>query len=320
MSVNVRITAIALALLSAPAVASEHGQILWRAPHDIRTRNLLYGAGGREHAPHGPYTFVKEDLGGSNPKYSVFDRDGVKWKVKLGREARPETAATRIVWAAGYFTDEDYYLPEIRVKGVPATLHRGRQWISAEGVMQGARLEREAGKKIETWRWKKNPFLGTPEFNGLRTVMGLINNWDVKDENTAVYKEDGERIYVVSDLGATFAAPGYAFPASQAKDNLEQFEKARFLCEITRTKVDFCSPGRSALMRLATPKEFIERWRMRWIGHDVPRADAKWMGGILSQLSQRQIRDAFRAAGYSPEEVEGFARVLERRIGELTEL
>jgi hypothetical protein len=37
-------------------------------------------------------------------------------------------------------------------------------------------------------------------------------------------------------------------------------------------------------------------------------------------LSPDQVRDAFRAAGYSPEEVDGFTAVVEQRIGELTEL
>jgi hypothetical protein len=44
------------------------------------------------------------------------------------------------------------------------------------------------------------------------------------------------------------------------------------------------------------------------------------MGQLLAKLSPQQIRDAFRAAGYSPEEIEEFAAVLEARIGELTKL
>ena len=34
-----------------------------------------------------------------NPKFNVVDEDGVKWGVKFGNEAKPETAATRLVWA-----------------------------------------------------------------------------------------------------------------------------------------------------------------------------------------------------------------------------
>ena len=44
------------------------------------------------------------------------------------------------------------------------------------------------------------------------------------------------------------------------------------------------------------------------------------MGQLLSQLSPDQIRDAFRAAGYSSQEVEGFSKVVEDRIGQLQRL
>ena len=59
---------------------------------------------------------------------------------------------------------------------------------------------------------------------------------------------------------------------------------------------------------------------LRWIGKNIPRSDARWIGGLLAQLSPEQIRDAFRAAGYSPEQVEGFAAVLQARIAELNTL
>ena len=35
---------------------------------------------------------------------------------------------------------------------------------------------------------------------------------------------------------------------------------------------------------------------------------------------KEQIRDAFRPAGYSPEHVQGFVRVMEERIAELNNL
>jgi hypothetical protein len=44
------------------------------------------------------------------------------------------------------------------------------------------------------------------------------------------------------------------------------------------------------------------------------------MGHLLAQLSPDQIRDAFRAAGYSSEEVEAYSRVVEQRIIELEKL
>ena len=67
---------------------------------------------------------------------------GVKWRVKLGPEAQPETAATRLAWGVGYFTDEDYLVPYLRVLEMPAKLHRGQSLIAPGGYMLNARLER----------------------------------------------------------------------------------------------------------------------------------------------------------------------------------
>ena len=69
---------------------------------------------------------MSEDPDDTNPKYAVRDEDGVKWKIKLGAEARPETVASRLVWAVGYHADEDYFLPEDGVTGLPGRLHRGQ--------------------------------------------------------------------------------------------------------------------------------------------------------------------------------------------------
>jgi hypothetical protein len=44
------------------------------------------------------------------------------------------------------------------------------------------------------------------------------------------------------------------------------------------------------------------------------------MAKQMSRLTPQQIRDAFRTAGYTPEEVEGFATVVERRVAELNDL
>jgi hypothetical protein len=59
---------------------------------------------------------------------------------------------------------------------------------------------------------------------------------------------------------------------------------------------------------------------MQRIGRNIPREDARWIGGILGQLSASQIGDAFRAAGYSDAQVEGFTKVVEKRIADLNAL
>ena len=143
----------------APKQASNAPAVLWEDPVDIATRDMVNGPGGAAHQPVGPFTFIKEDLNGTNPKYVIRGADGVKWKLKLGEEAHPETAASRLVWAAGYFADEDYFLPDLKVDHVPEDLHRGEKFVEPDGLIHNARLKRylEGEEKNGTWKWKDNP-------------------------------------------------------------------------------------------------------------------------------------------------------------------
>ena len=303
--------------------------MLWREPKNIRGLNLYYGPGGVEHAPHGPVTFLKEDRKGSNPKFDVEDDSGVKWKVKLGSEARPETVAARLVWAAGYFANEDYYVPVLHTREMPFPLHRGGPLINPDGTAYDTRLKRElkGEKKIGVWHWRSDPFAGTREWNGLRVLMALINNWDLKDENNAIYEEERNqdsdelrRIYMVTDLGASFGEVKLTRSRQISKGNLEMYQQSKFIDRIGADYVDFEVPHRPSAAVLVNPHEYFSRVRIDWIGKHVPRADAHWIGQVLAQLSPNQIRDAFRAARYTPQVVEGYAAMVESRIAELNRL
>jgi hypothetical protein len=268
-------------------------------------------------------------MNGTNPKFDVRDENGVKWRVKLGAEARPETVASRLVWAVGYSTNEDYFLPELRVENMPAHLRRGQNLVEPDGIVHNVRLKRflKDEKKVGPWPWRHNAFTNTRELNGLRVMMALINNWDLKDENNSVYEDkraevspNREEIYMVSDLGASFGTTGRSWTHTVSKGNLKSYRHSRFISNATHRYVDFAVPARPAMIFVFSPREFVSRLRLRWIGKDIPRSDARWIGQLLAQLSPDQIRDAFRAAGYTPEDVDGFARVVEERIAELNKL
>jgi hypothetical protein len=296
---------------------------LWREPKDIKSENLFYGPGGEAHLPHGPFSFLKEDLDGTSPKYDVRDADGVKWKIKLGAEVRPETAATRLVWSIGYHTDEDYFLPEAVVNDLPAHIHRGRKFIEPGGVIRNVRLKRVSGeKKEDNWNWRDNPFVGTHELDGLRVMMAVINNWDLKNVNNAVRElkrpnGETERIYEVSDVGASFGRDGIGFSHDKSKGNLHAYEHSKFFRKVDPELVSFDVPARPNLFDIFTPRDYFMRLHLRWIGRDISREDAHWVGQMLGQLSSDQVRDAFRAAGYSNGEIDGFSAVVQQRIKEL---
>jgi hypothetical protein len=294
---------------------------LWEAPNDIRSRNLYYGPGGADGQPGKRFTFIKEDLDGTNPKLDVRDEKSVRWKIKLGSEVRAETAASRLVWALGYHADEDYFVEALQVTHLPSRLHRGQNLIAADGTIRNARLKREIKrKKVGYWRWRNAPFAGTRQFNGLRVLMAVINNWDLKDHNNAIYDQNGQRIYQVSDLGASFGTTGVLLAKNKAKGNLRPFSHSKFISKVTPGRVTFATPSFPSFPYLFAPWDYIRRARLRWIGRNVSRADAKWVGELLGRLSAGQIQDAFRAAGYSQFEVDGFTETLQKRVAELNTL
>jgi hypothetical protein len=302
------------------AVRTLPSGVVWHDPGPASSLDLIDGAGGKKYRPGATFRFVKEDTNGTSPKFEVEDENGVVWKAKIGEEARPETAATRLVWAAGYFVDEDYYLPEVRVANLP-TLHRGAQFVSGKGVVHGVRLERKVKgeKKSGTWNWYRNPLTGTKEMDGLRVLMALTNNWDLKQVNNDVYEgKDGARRYVVSDLGATFGKTGNPF--TRSKSNLKDYGKSKFVQHVKPETVDFYMSSRPPLLGVFNLPNYIMRTRMQRVAKNIPRTHAKWVGQMLGRLSAEQIRDCFRAGGYSPAEVEGFAQVVQQRIAQLNQL
>lgn len=270
--------------------------VLWREPTDIKTRNLFYGPGGQEHAPKGKLDFIKEKMNGVNPKFDVRDEDGVRWGVKFGKEAKPETAATRLVWAVGYFTNEDYYIAKLPVGNLGQKMTRGQSLI-VDGKIQGARLKRhnKGEHEVADWSWDSNPFVGTKELDGLKVMMEIICNTDLKKLNQHVYDVNGEeQRYVAADLGASFGKAGKT---------------------IFRSKGDLKDYQSLPLIKTAGP-DFIDFWHFK----HIPREHAKWIGGYLAQLSDEQISDAFRASGFTPEEVDGFTKKVRDKINELTSL
>ena len=307
-------------------ITADQRPVLWRNPVDISSRDLFFGPGGKEHQPKGIFAFVKEDLDGTTPKIVIRDQDGVKWKAKLGSEARPEVVASRLTWAAGYFANEDYFVAELRVEGLPSHLHRGQKYVGRDVWLHNVRLKRyNAGEEKESnWSWKDAASQPARELNGLRVLMALMNNWDLTDENNAIYGEhadgDSARVYMVSDVGSTFGSGNLTWPLRRSRGNLGTYSHSRFITRVTPEYVDFHAPARASFFFLFTPHEYAHKLQLRWIGRHIPRADARWLGQLLAQLSPNQIRDAFRAAGYSAPNVEGFARVVESRIAELEKL
>jgi len=293
---------------------------LWQDRGDVGKLDLFNGPGGKDHQPQGPFKFLREDKEGTSPKFDVVDAKGKRWRVKMGEESQAETAATRLLWAAGYYADYDYYQRELRVDGMEK-LHRGEKFVTPDGVITGARLELKPSgqKKVGNWDWFRNPFVGTQELDGLRVMMALVNNWDLKTVNNSIYREKSGGIrYVVSDMGASFGKTGN--PATRSKNDFRDYYHSHFIEKETPEKVDFFMKSRPLAIQMVDPANYAKRTHMEGVTKNIPRAHAKWLGQILAQLSDAQITDCFKAAGYGPDDAAIFVGVVRERINALAGL
>ena len=141
-------------------------------------------------------------------------------------------------------------------------------------------------------------------------MMALINNWDLKDSNNVIIQLRGDRRnqlrYVISDLGATF---GHAstipifWRITRSRNNPVNFAKSDFLEKVKGNRVVLHFGGKN-----------------RGILNDIDVEDAQWLGSWLAQLSDAQLRDAFRAANYRPDQINLLARTVRARATELLSL
>jgi hypothetical protein len=305
--------------------SSDAKAVLWRNPENIRDRDLYYGPGSKDRAPVPPFRFVKEVKEGGMPKFDVEDARGVKWRVKLGPEAQAETVASRLVWAAGYNAEESYYLDRANIDGLKK-LSRGQKYISGQSV-QGARFEprRENIKRGKEWDWNKNPFKNTRELNGLKTMMVLLNNWDVFKKNNRVLhdKDTGEDHYTVTDLGATMGAAA-GIGGGRSKNNAQDYQRKRLVKKVENGNVKFDydvrPKGFGRLLSVVAPPLYFRQRKATKTVQKVPVEHAAWMGSVLGQLSDDQLRDSLRAAGYDRATQEAYLRAIRGRINELNQL
>ena len=297
------------ALTAAPSSEPERGtKTLWRDPGRIAERNLYWGMGSEARAPRAPFTFVEEDTSGNRPKIKVRDAAGVQWTVKLApadpllNEVQPEIAATRIIWALGFFVDENYYVPKGRITGA-TDLKRSADVIGADGSFKVARFERRdpAMEKVGEWDIEKNEFGGTKELSGFLAAMLLLNSWDVKPANTVIFRTtdaNHDEYYVMSDLGSTFGSMKGS--NNRSRWDLEQYQRTKYVTGVVKgTLFQFHFPLTQG--KLVT----------------IPLEHARWFSGLASQLTDAQIRQAFEAAGATPAEVSGFSAALRAKILEL---
>ena len=271
--------------------------VMWEKVN-VAGRDLFFGPGGKEMLPDlSEISFIKEEKAGHTKKYRIKDGKGQIWIAKLGREARPETVAVRLLYGLGYKTDINYLVPKLTIPNI--------------GTFENVRLETRSKnvRSLGNWKWLDNPFRGTNELQGLKIMMVFMTNWDVLDIQNDILEAttaDGkENQYIVSDLGATFGRLGnnnfpLFFRFGRTTGKPFDFAKTKLIRKVKNGKIELSYKGKN-----------------RDIFKNITIENAKWLYALLSKLSDKQIADAFRAANYSPSETEIYTKAVKNKIAEL---
>jgi hypothetical protein len=260
-------------------------------------RDLFWGVGGQGLAPDpaARYTVIDVKRGGFSRGYTVKDPDGREWSAKFPPEAPTEVAASRILWGVGYHQPPIYYVAEWEADGAPAANPQlPARFRESKPDLYGL----DAGGP---WSYYRNPFGGTRPMNGLLVLHVMLGNSDLKDDQNRIYTLDDPstgltRWYVARDLGQTFGRTGLLDPP---RGDVEIFEQTPFIRSVENGYV-----------------RLHYRGRHRALFDRLTVADVRWICERLAALSDTQLRDAFRAAGYPQPIAERFIRRLEQKIAE----
>ena len=299
-----------------PLRAIDH--VLWRDPGPLERLDPVAGPGGRERTPQPPYRFVEEHGSGSQPCVSVRDARGRLWRAKWGAEVRSETFAVRLAWACGYFAEVTHFVAEGVIEGA-AALQRARTHIDEAGAFRDARFELDdpnVRKLFEehSWAWHDNPFVGSRELTGLKTIVMLVSNWDTKDRrdvargsNTAVFEHTlpgghREARYLITDWGGSMGKWGTSQLVRGRWDPAGFVAQSDgFVTGVSGECVTFAYAGQ----------------RTGDIAGDVRREHLQWLLPFLNRLNDGYLRAALIASGASDDEATAFAGALRQRIDQI---
>jgi hypothetical protein len=299
-----------------PLVATRHA--IWRDPGNVAGLDLQHGPGGPDLEPVAPFTFIEEHFSGSQPCVSVQDARERRWRVKWGGEVRAENFAVRFVWACGYFAETTYFFDSGTIEGA-RNLQRASSCIADDCSFKEARFElEEPGARTffeeHSWAWNDNPFVGSPQLNGLKILAMLLSDWDTKDRrdvargsNTAIFEHRLSRFrrearYLITDWGGSMGRWG-GNVVTRGRWDPEGFEAQtpQFVTGVSDGFVQFGYTGQ----------------RTADVALGITPADVHWLMRYLGAITETQLRDALDASGASAEERDRFARAMLNRIEQL---
>ena len=303
----------------------ERSQVWKPTPVPINKMRTLEGPKSRVAAPPRAtvtctYVEPKEPPGGTTPKFKCTLRSGDVIRVKYDTpEVYAEIAGTRFLWALGFYADNDY-LVKIRCLKCPekdpwkpekneARITRMIPDVMIEENFPGDIIEQSPD---QGWNWselsKVKSELGgaTPvQIDAFKLMAVLIQHSDNKavNQRLACYKSDmvinkgvaecHRPVLMIADLGATFGTT-IGFITAGAKMDFENWKKTDIWNSAKEHDFMVQHNQQICIGNLANTHRAGEEGLF-----DPPISEEgrKFLADLLNQLTVKQIRDVFTAAG-----------------------
>ena len=284
---------------------------VWRQPPPIARARLAVD-------PRQPKmitcTFEISQLNGTAPKFDCRLPDGDKLRVKYGRtpEIPSEIATTRLLHTLGFGADDMTLYEKVRCYGCPAepfltmktlgfagaqdlygkvmnpTAYKDFEWAAVEKKHPGRPIETE---DIEGWAFFELDLIdpkkgGAPRahVDALRLLAVFLSHWDNKSENQRLvclsekdWPDEGKcqrPFALMQDVGSAWGP---------RKVDLEEWSKA---------------PIWSDRASCTTSMDHLPYHGATFKPVKVSDADRRFLGNLLSQLSDDQLRDLFNSARF----------------------
>lgn len=284
---------------------------VWQAPPPIASAS--FAADPKQPASL-ECTFVIAQMNGTAPKFDCELPNGDKVRVKYGRspEIPSELASTRLLHALGFGADTMTLYQKVRCYGCPAepfmtmkTLgfanaeklygkvmnkkeFKEFEWAAVERKHQGRAIETE---EVEGWAFFELDLIdpkkgGAPRahVDALRLLAVMLAHWDNKSENQRLmclsekdWPEGGKcskPLAMLQDVGAAWGP---------RKVDLVEWTKAPIWSDRAS-----CTASMDALPYHGATFQPVK----------ITEAGRKHLGGLLSQLTDRQLDDLFRSSRF----------------------
>jgi hypothetical protein len=280
-------------------------------PTTIPDMDLRLGPQGKgAFAPNAAVTcdYVEQKLEGSSPKFDCRLDDGTVVKVKYGPggEVQGEILSTRLLWALGFGADHMYPVV-LTCRGCSSDPWTKRKPTDQTHVFDLAVIERKApGHAVETknvkgWSWREIDMInrtqgGAPieQRDALKLLAVFIQHSDSKPEQQRLvclgHRDDvdlegntvdgcAKSFMLINDLGQTFGKANFYNRSNASAVNFDGWSKAKVWAS-----GEACVGGmsKSSTGTLDRPK--------------ISEAGRAFLAGLLSQLSDRQLRDLFEVS------------------------